>query len=174
MPTKSTYQYSKDYDKLYDILSNNKDASIVIVSATECDSTFFRHRDLISYDSKKRFVDFCKDTDVKYIDPAEYKKIDGTTSDGYHTFDELYHHRTVLFAALCAAYPLRSWKSKKHSDGSMFEGMFICGINTPYGPATYHIDLKFWEMFDCHEIKNAPEWDGYTPDDVVNRIMSIN
>ena len=25
----------------------------------------------------------------------------GKLSDGYHTFDELYHHRAILFATIC-------------------------------------------------------------------------
>ena len=27
--------------------------------------------------------------------------VNGSTSDGYHTFDELYEHRTVLFSVIC-------------------------------------------------------------------------
>ena len=34
-------------------------------------------------------------------------------SDGYHTFQELYEHRIILFSALCNVYPDISWKSKK-------------------------------------------------------------
>lgn len=41
----------------------------------------------------------------------------GEISDGYHTFDELYEHRTAIFAAifaaLCKAHPENSWKSWK-------------------------------------------------------------
>lgn len=31
-------------------------------------------------------------------------------SDGYHTFGDLYKQRTLLFCALCNAYPELSWK----------------------------------------------------------------
>ena len=58
----------------------------------------------------------------------------GSVSDGYHTFNELYHHRAILFATLCNTYPMDSWKSKQHNDpenNPMYEGMFIVGINTP-------------------------------------------
>lgn len=98
-------------------------------------------------------------------------------SDGYHTFGELYEHRIVLFSALCNAYKGISWKSKKHFDDEldpMFEDSFIAGINTPEGPATYHIKLKYWEMFDIPEIEHAPRYDGYTPDEVLRRIKSLN
>ena len=100
-------------------------------------------------------------------------KINGNTSDGYHTFNELYHHRAVLFAALQNAYPDLSWKSKLHSDGTMFENMFIAGINTPAGMYTYHSDMSEWDMFTCAEIEYAPEWDGHKPEDV-GRLMSLS
>lgn len=34
--------------------------------------------------------------------------VTGATSDGYHTFDELYHHRAVLFSVIVATFPGRS------------------------------------------------------------------
>lgn len=37
------------------------------------------------------------------IDEQPTVKINGNTSDGYHTFDELYHHRAILFAVICNA-----------------------------------------------------------------------
>lgn len=36
--------------------------------------------------------------------------VTGATSDGYHTFDELYHHRAVLFSVIVAMFRGRSWK----------------------------------------------------------------
>ena len=59
--------------------------------------------------------------------------ITGDTSDGYHTFNELYHHRAVLFSVICNAHPDIAWKSKKHHDGTMYDGMFIVGIETVLG-----------------------------------------
>lgn len=59
----------------------------------------------------------------------EAKVITGETSDGYHTFNELYDHRIALFMALCASVPwtppCKPWRSKKHSDGSSIEGWFV-------------------------------------------------
>lgn len=43
----------------------------------------------------------------------------GEFSDGYHTFNELYHHRAVLFSVVCNQNPLCAWKAKKHHDGTM-------------------------------------------------------
>lgn len=46
-----------------------------------------------------------------YVEPAP---VTGSTSDGYHTFDELYHHRAVLFSVVAAMFSGRSWKSLHH------------------------------------------------------------
>lgn len=100
--------------------------------------------------------------------------ITGETSDGYHTFNELYHHRAVLFSVIVKAFPDHAWKSRKHHDGSMYDGMFIVGIETPDGQATYHYDIEpYWDMFECKELEYAPEWDGHTPDEAIRRIGNL-
>lgn len=100
--------------------------------------------------------------------------VTGATSDGYHTFDELYHHRAVLFSVIVATFPGRSWKSLHHHDGTMYDGMFIVGIGTPAGPATYHYDVEpYWDMFPCEVLDRAPEWDGHTPSDAIERIGTL-
>lgn len=93
-------------------------------------------------------------------------------SDGYHTFGELYHHRAVLFAMICNEHTDRAWKSLQHHnpEEEMFEGMFIVGIDTPYGQVTYHYDLPYWDLFKVKELDRAPEWDGSTPEDCINRM----
>lgn len=97
----------------------------------------------------------------------------GDISDGYHTFNELYEHRHVLFSVICKHF--NGWKSKRHNDGTMFEGgWFIAGVNTPQGQATYHIPMRLWDDFKCEELAQAPEWDGHTADDVIDRIKSYN
>lgn len=98
----------------------------------------------------------------------------GRVSDGYHTFDELYHHRALLFATICNLHPELAWKSKQHSDPDtpMYDGMFICGIQTPLGQATYHYDLEpYWNMFHVPELPAAPPYDGHTPDEAIDRIF---
>lgn len=100
--------------------------------------------------------------------------VTGATSDGYHTFDELYHHRAVLFSVIVAMFRGLSWKSLHHHDGTMYDGMFIVGIDTPAGPATYHYDVEpYWDMFPCEVLDRAPEWDGHTPDDAIERIGTL-
>ena len=101
-------------------------------------------------------------------------QITGETSDGYHTFNELYHHRAVLFSVIVRDHPEIAWKAKRHHDGTMYEGMFIVGIDTPQGQATYHYDIDlYWDTFECRELDAAPEWDGHTPDDAIARIATL-
>lgn len=98
----------------------------------------------------------------------------GEVSDGYHTFNELYHHRAVLFSVICNANPDKAWKSKLHDTGDMFEGMFIVGIETPQGQATYHYDIEpYWDMFKVKELERAPKWDGHTPEQAIERIKML-
>lgn len=97
----------------------------------------------------------------------------GMLSDGYHSFDELYKHRAILFAVICNQNKNKAFKSLKHADGTMFEGFFIVGIETPNGQFTYHYKIdEFWDIFDVPEIPFAPEWDGHTPDDIT-RLLSL-
>ena len=100
--------------------------------------------------------------------------ITGETSDGYHTFNELYHHRAVLFSVIVKAFPERVWKARQHHDGTMYSGMFIVGIDTPEGQASYHYDIDpYWDMFECRELEHAPEWDGHTPAQAIERIRKL-
>ncbi len=99
--------------------------------------------------------------------------------DGYHSFTELYEHRIVLFIALCAIERLKTdipvWKSKLHSDGSNFEGWFILGMFEESGrQITYHLPISKWD--DCNFAvtrERAPEWDGHTSANVIERLKNL-
>lgn len=97
----------------------------------------------------------------------------GQLSDGYHSFDELYAHRMNLFAVICRQNQAHAWKSKLHHDGSMHEGYFIVGVDTPAGQFTYHYPIVNWGLFQVRELDKAPEWDNHTSDDVV-RLHSLD
>ncbi len=123
----------------------------------------------------KRSVWRCKDCGKIILRSTPF--VQGKVSDGYHTFDELYHHRAVLFSVICNAYPGLAWKSKQHhaGGGPMYSGMFIVGIQTPEGQATYHYDINpYWDMFVVKELEYAPEWDGHTPEQAIERIRSLS
>ena len=98
-----------------------------------------------------------------------------TISDGYHTFDELYEHRHMLFLNLMALKPDNSWVSKLHDDGTSFDGWFIAGMITRHGTITYHIPDRLWDDITKHVriLERAPKWDGHTSTDVVNRLYKM-
>ncbi len=99
----------------------------------------------------------------------------GEVSDGYHTFNELYEHRHMLFRALGRAHKGYAWKSQTHEDGSYFKGWFIAGICIPGGmEVSYHIPMRLWDAFnDFKELVTAPFWDGHTSKDVIERLKEF-
>lgn len=90
----------------------------------------------------------------------------GKLCDGYHSFNELYYHRMMLFSILCNTNKDVAWKSKKHEDGTMYDDMFIVGMSLPSGDYSYHYNNEFWDKFNVAEIDNAPKWDGHRPEDI--------
>lgn len=109
-------------------------------------------------------------------------------SDGYHSFKELYDHRIQLFIALCKVLHQKwldderssdpdyevPWKSKKHSDGSEWDGWFIAGINMDKGEQiTYHLPIEKWKELQAEELDKAPDFDGHTSADVIQRLKSL-
>ncbi|MFN8359322.1 MAG: hypothetical protein U0264_05345 [Candidatus Kapaibacterium sp.] len=105
----------------------------------------------------------------------------GSVSDGYHTFDELYEHRCTLFIALCKLMSFiehgdnPSWKSKLHSDGTSYDGWFILGYGiNPGEQITYHLPAEKWDECDfALEFERAPEFDGHTQNDVLERLRKL-
>lgn len=99
----------------------------------------------------------------------------GDVSDGYHTFNQLYHQRAMLFATIVNSNPDKAWKTHKHEDGKecFGGGWFLVTIDTPEGSYGYHYEDKYWDYFKCQELEKAKHWDGYTEDDVT-RLLSLN
>ena len=106
----------------------------------------------------------------------------GTNHDGYHTFNELYEHRHMLWIKLCELYAKVKfeelvWRSKRHSDGELAFGgeWFVLGIGKEKGSQiTYHLPIDRWDDTDFAEILDkAPEFDGHTSADVLQRIKNL-
>lgn len=114
----------------------------------------------------------------------------GEISDGYHTFNELYDHRITLYIALLKSKAEESdeytgtarynngeiWMSKSHSDGSIWDGWFILGFYTePSKQITYHLPMDKWD--ECEDfaqvLDKAPDFDGHTSNDVLERIKKL-
>lgn len=114
-------------------------------------------------------------------------------SDGHHTMDELYEHRHILYLALVKYFDnyvtplacnIKCWKSKLHDDGSSYEGWFLLGmtVTKPNFIAgaepevfdiSYHLPEKYWHMAKVIELVKAPPYNGYTSQDVIQRIMRL-
>jgi hypothetical protein len=132
----------------------------------------------------KGYLDMDSDVDSEYlnaqrtiIQALETQPTDkGEISDGYHTFNQLYHQRAILFATIVNQNKDKAWKSFKHSDGHYcFDSngeWFIVGVDTPQGSYTYHYSKEYWDMFDCQELEYGKEWDGHTEEDVT-RLLSL-
>lgn len=110
--------------------------------------------------------------------------------DGYHTFDELYEHRIRLWIAVCKSHDRAeraedggpwstsfsdAWRSRKHSDGSAFDGWFLLGLfDSPGEQITYHLPDRFWGACDFAVTRDtAPEFDGHTSADVLERLAKL-
>lgn len=123
----------------------------------------------------------CRDVDSwegfldRLADLIEPPEITEDTSDGYHTFGQLYYQRMVLFAVLVQEHKDCAWKTRNHEDGEpcFGGGWFLVTIDTPRGAYGYHFEEKYWRLFDCAELPKAKHWDGYTEYDV-NRLFSLN
>lgn len=106
----------------------------------------------------------------------ERESINENTSDGYHSFKELYEFRklynALAFNELSKNKDYKVHKSKRHFDGEecFGGGWFIVIAYLPTGQISNHYELKDWDLFKCEEKENADEWDGHTTQDVVNRI----
>lgn len=118
----------------------------------------------------EEMIDSAPDARVLPIPPGGV----GQVSDGYHTFDGLYHQRLILTAALVRAHREQAWKSWRHEDGKLCfgGGWFIVGFHTPAGEYTYHYPSEDWDLFDCEALETAPHWDGHTEEDV-DRLLSL-
>lgn len=112
-----------------------------------------------------------------------------STSDGYHTFGELYRYRMLynaaflntMFGAICYTADIEGGmvkemaigKSRFHSDGKpcFGGGWFIVWFDAPrIGIISNHYELKYWDLFDIPEYEHAPEWDGSTPQEEDDRL----
>lgn len=103
---------------------------------------------------------------------------EGQISDGFHTFDELYHYRMLynaaFFNSLEGKYEVH--KSYRHADGELCfgGGWFIVMANLPTGQVSNHYRAEEWNLFDVPERWKADEWDGYTPVEAANRLYKFS
>ena len=118
------------------------------------------------FESRRGDIKICKKCSYIHGSSKVFKNnAPQDTSDGYHTFEELYEHRMTLFSVICNTYRDKAWKSKLHDDGTMFRDYFIVGITTEEGNYSYHYHLDYWDYFNVKELDRSPKWDGHKPSD---------
>jgi hypothetical protein len=130
----------------------------------------------------KQHAEKCASYNGKFDAPLESK----CNCDGYHSIPELYEHRITLWMALCKQRATHNcnrgkfhgvWRSKRHSDGELALGgeWFVLGIGREKGKQiTYHLPMSNWDECDFAEtFEKAPEFDGHTSDDVLDRLKSL-
>lgn len=106
-------------------------------------------------------------------------KVTGDTSDGYHTFNELYDYRRVYNAALFNEWASQGkydvHKSWKHSDGEdcFGGGWFIVVAELPTGQVSNHYEAQYWDNFVIPSKDIANEYDGHTPKQALERIAEL-
>lgn len=93
---------------------------------------------------------------------------DGDISDGYHTFDELYEHRCLLFLMICLTFRFKAiWKPH-------YEGWFCLYWESPVGQISYHLPNKLLPFVEGRiERDDNYKWDGHTSNDTIERLIKI-
>ncbi len=111
---------------------------------------------------------------------AKPEQVSGDTSDGYHTFNELYDFRKAYNAALFNEWAQNNkysvHKSKRHFDGEncFGGGWFIVVAQLPDGQISNHYEMKDWDKFLLPETDKALfEYDNHTGADVLQRLFSL-
>lgn len=125
-------------------------------------------------------ADFLRERITTLVEQAKgEQKIDENTSDGYHTFKELYEFRklynAVLFNEWYAQGKYQVHKSTKHADGEdcFGGGWFIVMATLPTGQISNHYEMKDWDTFACETRDKADVWDGHTAQDVAQRLAEL-
>lgn len=86
----------------------------------------------------------------------------GSANDGYHSFDEMYQHRYLLFLMLVQIGQYPAYK------GAVEDGYFVGGILIDDQQVAYHLPESLWRAFPA--TIEQPEWDGHTPNHALCRI----
>ena len=91
-------------------------------------------------------------------------------SDGYHTIEELYEHRNLLYL-LYVISQIGNYDDIYYKEDENTPGWFILYIEITEGQISYHLPNKYLRIVKGHKgIRNAPgdyKWDGHTSKDVL-------
>jgi hypothetical protein len=170
------------YSGCFDIDSNDKQTNKAITAIKEALAQ--PEQEPVAFE--KTVCPFCTSEWVtaeqhdRNVDRVEQEPvIDGNTSDGYHTFNELYEFRKAYNIALFNEWAANGkcfvHKSWRHNDGELCfgGGWFIVVAVLPQGQISNHYEAKDWDLFHIQETEKALfEFDGHTGADVIERLKS--
>ena len=115
---------------------------------------------------------------MNLVRAALLNTVNPNTSDGRHTFRELYRHRHALFLLVIKWSPMGAlpWYSRKHHKAGppMQPNTLVAGLELPNGPITYYMPVEYAPLLDragAAEQTNAPQWNGHTPSDVFDLLL---
>jgi len=106
--------------------------------------------------------------------------VTGETSDGYHTFNELYEFRKVYNALLFNEW-YRQGKYEVHKSIRHYEGeecfgggWFIVVAMLPTGQVSNHYKNEDWNLFKCIAVERAIyPYDRHNANDVLERLKAM-
>jgi len=99
----------------------------------------------------------------------------GNVSDGYHTFNELYEHRHMLFlVALKAGAFVNPYVLLDHLDGWDLITAFT-GLNGENTQISYHLPVRLREHYDYlpRHLLSEHTYDGHDSNDVLKRLKEL-
>lgn len=94
-----------------------------------------------------------------------YRIVNNEISDGYHTFNELYEHRNLLFLNLCLSDRKNSfWKPD-------YPGHFCLYWESPKGQMSYHLGNELLPLIEGKiDRDDSHTWDLHKSKDVIRRL----
>lgn len=111
---------------------------------------------------------------------AALAPVTGKTSDGYHTFDELYAFRMLYNAALFNEWAQQGLyevhKSRRHHDEEecFGGGWFVVVAILPTGQISNHYKEEHWGLFNIPAVSKAMyPYDGHTAADTIERLKEL-
>lgn len=106
------------------------------------------------------------------------KMINGDTSDGYHTFNELYEHRTLLFLMALKAGAFKGQVvCEDHFPCWDVITCYICYSPGEYAQISYHVPIKYRPYYEylsrCTKEQQEENFDGHTAKIVADRMKRV-
>lgn len=97
-----------------------------------------------------------------------FKIVAGDISDGYHTFDELYEHRCLLYIYIVRTSG-RGYLKRDH-----FPGWDCLYLEGAFGQISYHVPTVHRPLYVGH-VAEAPDhkYDGHTPQLTLERLRKM-